>query len=112
MVMRPVVLLMVTPVGTVPPNEYVIGVVPVAVTWNVPPIPLTTDVLFALVIVGADGAAAVDAKVAVKISLFPLTSPPSTLRVPSLPPPSTVIFGGVTGHLYPGVVEVNVTVAV
>ena len=30
-----------------------IGVVPVAVTWNVPPVPLTTGVLLADVIAGA-----------------------------------------------------------
>ena len=57
MVIRPVVLLMLTPVG-VPANEYSIKEgVPVAFTWNVPPVPLTTDVLFALVKVGAMAAA-------------------------------------------------------
>jgi len=48
---------MVTPVGA-PVSEYVIEEgVPVAVTGNVPPVPLTTEVLLLLVIFGAMAAA-------------------------------------------------------
>ena len=48
---------MLTPVGA-PVSEYVNEEgEPVAVTGNVPPVPLATDVLFALVIVGAMAAA-------------------------------------------------------
>jgi len=39
-----------------PLSEYEIGVVPVAVTWNEPPVPLTTLLLFELVTAGATGA--------------------------------------------------------
>jgi hypothetical protein len=53
-VMRPEEEFIVTPDGA-PDNEYVKGAVPVAVTLNVPPVPLTTDVLFTDVIVGAAG---------------------------------------------------------
>ena len=51
----PVELFIVTPVGA-PVKENAIEGVPVAVTGNVPPIPLITLVLPVLVIVGAKGA--------------------------------------------------------
>jgi len=54
-VINPVEPFMLTPFGA-PFRLNVIGVVPVAVTWNVPPVPLVTVVLFAEVIVGATGA--------------------------------------------------------
>ena len=63
---------MLTPVGA-PLRLKVIGVVPVAVTWNVPPVPLVTVVLFAEVIVGATGAAStVSVKLCVASGLIPL----------------------------------------
>jgi len=56
---RPLVELIVTPVGTtdgVSANEYVIGNVPAdVVTWNVPPVPDTTLVVLALFMIGATG---------------------------------------------------------
>jgi len=54
-VISPLELSMLTPVGA-PFNEYVTGVVPVAVTWNVPPVLSKTLLLFELVIDGATGA--------------------------------------------------------
>jgi hypothetical protein len=54
-VIRPLVPFMLTPVGC-PVRLNVIVAVPVAVTWNVPPIPFTTVVLFTDVILGATGA--------------------------------------------------------
>ena len=43
----------VTPTGTFPPSEYVNEEgEPVALTWCVPPVPFTTDVILGLVIVG------------------------------------------------------------
>jgi hypothetical protein len=44
-VIKPFALLMLTPDGA-SVNEYTIVVLPVAVTWNVPPVPFTTPVLF------------------------------------------------------------------
>ncbi|GHV94104.1 hypothetical protein AGMMS50293_04240 [Spirochaetia bacterium] len=61
MVISPVELLIDTPVGW-PPKKYVIGAVPVAVTWKVPPVPLTTVVALAEVMDGA-------AKAAVTVSM-------------------------------------------
>ncbi|GHV94103.1 hypothetical protein AGMMS50293_04230 [Spirochaetia bacterium] len=52
MVISPVELLIDTPVGC-PIKEYVIGIVPVAITWKVPPTPFTTVVLFTEMIDGA-----------------------------------------------------------
>ena len=75
MVISPVVLLMLTPVGTVPPRVYVNEEgVPVAVTWNVPPVPLTTDVLLALVMVGAMAAFTVSVKLCVAFGDVPLSA--------------------------------------
>jgi len=55
-VMIPFTLLILTSAGA-PSNEYVIGNVPVAVTWKSPPEPFTTLLLSLLVITGATGAA-------------------------------------------------------
>jgi hypothetical protein len=55
-VIKPFALFILTPVGA-PVNEYTIGNVPEAVTWNEPPVPLMTLVLFVLLITGATGAA-------------------------------------------------------
>jgi len=56
MVINPVELSMLTPEGA-PESEKLIGAVPVAVTWNVLPVPNTEAALFALVIAGATSAA-------------------------------------------------------
>jgi len=59
---RPFAPSILTPEGA-PINEYEIGVVPIAVTRNVPPVPLIILVLAVLVKVGATGA---DVTVSVK----------------------------------------------
>jgi hypothetical protein len=51
----PLELSKLTPAGA-PLNEYTIGIVPVAVTWKEPPVPLTALLLFELVTTGATGA--------------------------------------------------------
>jgi len=73
-VINPLAPFMLTPVGA-PLRLKVIGVVPVAVTWNVPPVPLITVVLFAEVIVGATGAGStVRVKLCVASGLIPLVA--------------------------------------
>jgi hypothetical protein len=64
-----------TPAGS-PISENVIGIVPVAVTWNVPPVPLTTVLLSSEVISGATGAA-----VTVNVTLNDSDIPLSPLTV-------------------------------
>jgi hypothetical protein len=57
-VIRPVEVFIATPDGTadgIPNNVYVIGNVPADVTWNVPPVPVTTYVKLSLFIKGATG---------------------------------------------------------
>ena len=83
MVISPLVLLMVTPAGA-PVSAYAIGVVPVAVTVNVPPAPLTTDVLLAEVITG--GAVTVSVKVSVALGVTPLAAPSTTIYSPAVSP--------------------------
>ena len=56
-VITPLELSILTPDGAALLNEYVIGNVPVAITWNVPPTPVTTVVLSSLVMFGATEAA-------------------------------------------------------
>ncbi|GHV94102.1 hypothetical protein AGMMS50293_04220 [Spirochaetia bacterium] len=68
MLISPVELLIITPMGC-PIKEYIIGVVPVAVTWKVPPTPLTTVVLFAEVMASASALLTVT----VKFKVFPPT---------------------------------------
>jgi len=81
----PLVLLIVTPSGA-PGNEYVIGRSPVAVTWKVPPVPLTTLVFATLVIVGGTGIA-----VTVKVnSCVASPSPLSATTVNVYTPTGTV----------------------
>ena len=79
-VIRPVELLMVTPVGA-PVKLYVMGVVPEAATWKVPPVPNTTEVLFADVMVGATGAAAGVAVAAPEESPLPLLLTARTSKI-------------------------------
>jgi len=68
MVIRPVSSIVTSGGKPVPDNEYEIGGVPVAVTWNVPPVPDTTVVALLLVMVGAtDGAVTVSVKLCVAL---------------------------------------------
>ncbi|GHV94105.1 hypothetical protein AGMMS50293_04250 [Spirochaetia bacterium] len=73
-VISPVELLIDTPVGC-PLKEYVIGIVPVAVTWKVPPVPLTTAAVLAEVMDGATkGAVTVRAKLCMASGSVPFTA--------------------------------------
>jgi len=90
-VIMPLVLSKLTPVGA-PLIEYVIGVVPIAVTWNVPPVPFTTLLLFELVIAGATGAGVtVRLKVCVASGGTPLLTVIVKVYVPADIVPAIVI---------------------
>ena len=90
-VIRPVELSMLTPADA-PARLKVIGVVPVAATWNVPPMPLVTVVLLGEVIVGAIAmASTVNVKLCVALGLTALEAVIVKVCSPTTVVPAIVI---------------------
>ena len=120
MFIRPDAGSILTPEGKpAPVNEYVIGGVPVAVTWNVPPVPDTMVVLLALVMSGAtDRAVTVSVKLCVALRnpafavIVNVDVPVDTVLAIVITPVagSIVTFAGAPDSVYViGVVPVAVT---
>jgi len=91
-IIKPFALFILTPVGA-PVNEYTIGNVPEDVTWNDPPVPLTTLVLFVLLITGATCAAVtVNVNTCVELGAVPLLTVIMNVYEPTGTVPGIVIL--------------------